>query len=320
MPPDAVQCPTMEAVHERKWIEPNASAVVAALAAAGIEIDTSDVTLLPRDDRFVARLPDDRIAWFPTNASGAERLEREARVLALLARHCRFRVPIVAHHMPSGWQLRRSVPGRVDPFSTYHNVRADRGFASAVGEAMGRVLADQHRNVPPAELEGWLPRRPAWPAPKASIERDLACVTDDRQLIARALQLIDRYEDAEATVADRVLAHTDFGFHNVVVDPTGGEVVGVFDYDDAAFADYHHDFKYLLLDIEDEALLRSAVDAYRAAGGSPIDGGRVRLLNAASAIGFLAFRADSRPDERPAGRTLTEDLRWTRLALDRAGG
>jgi hypothetical protein len=36
-------------------------------------------------------------------------------------------------------------------------------------------------------------------------------------------------------------------------------------------------------------------------------------------VTFLAFRAGAAPAERPAGRTLAEDLRWTRLAMARAG-
>jgi hypothetical protein len=56
-----------------------------------------------------------------------------------------------------------------------------------------------------------------------------------------------------------------------------------------------------------------------------IDRGRVRLCNAASAICFLAFRRGVPPEERSCGRTLAEDLRWTRttlanIGIDPAGG
>jgi aminoglycoside phosphotransferase (APT) family kinase protein len=104
----------------------------------------------------------------------------------------------------------------------------------------------------------------------------------------------------------------------MVVTPDG-TVVGVFDYDEAALTDRHYDFRYLLLDDKNDTLLVTALEAYEAAGGDTIDIGRVRLLNAASAVAFLAFRGDAAPDERPAGRTLDEDLRWTRMALERAG-
>jgi hypothetical protein len=44
---------------------------------------------------------------------------------------------------------------------------------------------------------------------------------------------------------------------------------------------------------------------------------RVFLYNAACALGFLAERRGRGADERSCGRTLAEDLRWTRHALGR---
>jgi hypothetical protein len=43
----------------------------------------------------------------------------------------------------------------------------------------------------------------------------------------------------------------------------------------------------------------------------------VILYNAASAITFLAYRAGTAPDERSCGRTLAQDLAWTRQAVAR---
>ncbi len=287
------------------------------MAADGIYADPAALRILDRDGRFAAQFQDGRMAWFPKNQRGLERLRREARVLGLIARHCTFRAPAVMHQSSAGWQLRQPVPGAVDPFPIYVRIKADSGLAVEIGTAIGRVLADQHCNVPESELSSWLPSRPSWPPPKSEISRDLTRVTNDADLIGQCLSLIDRYLD-ESAVRERVLTHCDFGFHNLVFDDTRRTIVGVFDYDDAAFADRHHDFKYLLLDVANEALLEAAVAAYVAAGGSPIDRRRAALLNAASAVGFLAFRAGFAADERPAGRTLAEDLAWTRLALDRA--
>ncbi len=292
--------------------------MVAALAGAGIAVDVKTVAPLERDDRFACPLPGDRMAWFPQSEAGLARLGREARVLKLLAAHCDFRAPVVDYEATAGWQIRLSVPGHVDPFARYNRAVADPQFAATVGTAIGAILASQHA-IPADALTGWLPTTPSWPPPRAEIERNLVSVSDDTGLIGRALQMIERHEHEAAQVADRVLVHCDLGFHNMVVDEAGA-VVGVFDYDDAAFADRHLDFRYLLLDRQDEVLLQCAIAAYEAAGGKPIDMDRVRMLNAASAVGFLAFRAGHGPDERPAGRTLAEDLHWTRMALERAGG
>lgn len=301
-----------------RWIAPDPTAVATTLAGIGVAVDPAEITLLGRDHRFAARLPGHRIAWFPTDPCGQQRLAHEARALALIQRNCRFRAPRLIHQSAAGWQLRAEVPGTADPFAVYHRVRDDHHFAATLGGNLGRLLADQHRSIPPRELGDWLLARPSWPPPQSQIATDLPRVTDDRDLVDRALALLARYEAAEATRTDRVLAHTDFGFHNMVVAPDAA-VIGVFDYDEASLTDRHYDFRYLLLDDRDDTLLVTAIEAYEAAGGPPIDLARIRLLNAASAIAFLALRGDAAPEEKPAGRTLAEDLRWTRMALERAG-
>ena len=301
-----------------EWIAPDPDAVAVALAGIGVAVDPAGLELLQRDNRFAARLPGDRIAWFPTDLQGQQRLAREGRALALIERHCRFLAPRSLYQSDAGWQLRRAVPGVSDPFATCQRVLADGQFAATLGGHLGRLLADQHLSIPSAELGSWLLPRPGWPPPPPEVAADLARVTGDRSLIDAALALLARHEAAEEEIADRVLAHTDFGFHNMVV-TSDGAVAGVFDYDDASLTDRHYDFRYLLLDDPDDRLLPTAIEAYEAAGGRPIEISRIHLLNAASAVAFLAFRGEAGPDEKPAGRTLAEDLRWTRLALARAG-
>lgn len=303
---------------EPDWVAPDAGAVAATLAGIGVVVDPGRITLLLRDNRFAARLPVGRIAWYPTDLAGRLRLDREARALGLIQRYCRFLAPQLVHQSAAGWQLRREVPGASDPFAVYQRVRDDRRFAATLGGNFGRLLADQHLSIPAAELGDWLLPRPGWPFPLARIAEDLPRVIDDQPLIDCALALVARSEAAEAQITDRSLTHTDFGFHNMVVTPDGA-VAGVFDYDEAALTDRHYDFRYLLLDDKDDTLLLSAIEAYERAGGAGIDPGRVRLLNAASAVAFLAWRRDAGPDEMPAGRTLAQDVRWTRMALERTG-
>lgn len=303
---------------EPQWVAPTTDIVAAVLAGIDVPIDPAQVTLLVRDSRFAARLPGNRIAWFPTDPKGQLRLAREAHALGLIERYCRFAAPRMIHQSASGWQLRREVPGTSDPFAIYHRVREDQRFAATLGGNFGRLLVDQHLSIPPGELGDWLLPRPGWPPPLSQVAEQLPRVTDDHELIDRALTVLARSEAAEAQINDRVLAHTDFGFHNMVV-TTDGAVVGVFDYDEATLTDRHYDFRYLLLDDKDDTLLVTAIAAYEAAGGARIDMSHIRLLNAASAVAFLALRGDAGPDEKPAGRTLAEDLRWTRMALERAG-
>jgi hypothetical protein len=290
------------------WIAPTPIAVAAAL---GLD-PAPDMRIELRDDRFAALLPGDRIAWFPTSPNGVDRLAREARVLDLLARHCRFAVPRLLHS-GDNWQLRAAVPGSVDPWPIYQRVLSDPGYARDLGAQLGAMIADQHLNIPVAALDG-LPTLSHWPHPLERIAVDLAQVIEDKPLLARCLAAIASYETAP--IADRVLTHGDLGLHNLALSPDG-RVAGIFDYDDAAFADRHADFRYLMFDAASDHLLLSAIAAYRAAGGPVIDIERVALCNAACAIGFLADRRGAGPEDRPAGRTLEEDLRWTRTALDR---
>jgi Ser/Thr protein kinase RdoA (MazF antagonist) len=295
------------------------AAVAAALRGAGFRVDAAAIELIRRDDRIAVRLPGGRMAWFPTNAEGQRRMARERRVLDLIAQHCAFAAPRVLHASDAGWDVRATVEGASDPFRVYARVREDRGFCRRVGAQLGAILVQLHTAIPAEALAGdWLPARPSWPPPIDFAEARLPQVTENAALVRRALRLLARYEADEATVADRVLAHTDLGFHNAVIDPGSGHVAGVFDFDGAAHCDAHHDFRYLLLDDPDETLLEAALAVYEPATGVRIGRDRVRMLNAACAVAFLAFRAGAAPDDKPAGRTLAEDLRWTEMALNRA--
>jgi len=52
--------------------------------------------------------------------------------------------------------------------------------------------------------------------------------------------------------------------------------------------------------------------------GRPIQRSRVVMYNAACAVSFLALRVDTPAEERSCGRTLAEDLAWSREAIERA--
>ena len=47
---------------------------------------------------------------------------------------------------------------------------------------------------------------------------------------------------------------------------------------------------------------------------------RASCFNAAMAVTYLAFRQGIAPDQYWCGRTLAEDLRWTRTAIARVAG
>jgi hypothetical protein len=117
------------------------------------------------------------------------------------------------------------------------------------------------------------------------------------------------------STADAVPPHWAVGLHNLALDPASDEVNGIFDYDSAAWADRHHDFRYLLFDVGRKDMLDEALEIYEHEVGRIIDRHRIRLYNAACAVSYLAFRAGTTPDQKSCGRTLAEDLRWVRTAL-----
>jgi hypothetical protein len=281
-------------------------------------LDALDIAA--REERWAVSLPDGHIAWFPASEAGASRLAVERRVLGLLADHCSFRVPKVLFAANSGFDFRLMVPGQCDPWGLYRRCLADTWLARQIGRSLGAILVEQHTRIAEADVAGWLPRRVPWPEPVASINERLPRVIDDRGLIRALGDVIDRYERTRVESGHCALVHGDLGLHNLALDPETDAVNGVFDYDGAAWADRHHDFRYLLFDVGREDMLDAALEVYEPAIGQSLNRDRIQLYNAACAITFLAFRVGVPPEQKSCGRTLAEDLRWVRAALARLTG
>jgi aminoglycoside phosphotransferase (APT) family kinase protein len=292
-------------------------AACATLSQAGLALSPARVRVEPRDDRWLVWLPGERLAWFPASAKGRERLDIERRVLRLLAERCSFAVPRILFESSQGWDVRAAVPGVCDPWGLYRRTLTDVALARRLGAAIGAILVEQHTRLVHADVAGWLPTRPAWPEPSARLRESLPEVIDERGLLADIDRALDAYDAVTVAADDHVLVHGDLGLHNLAVDPETTEVHGVFDYDGAAWADRHHDFRYLIFHHERDDALQAALAVYEPALGRTLSRDRIRLYNAACAIGFLAFRRGVPPDERPCGRTLAEDLEWVRGALAR---
>jgi aminoglycoside phosphotransferase (APT) family kinase protein len=291
-----------------------------ALLRGGIVCDEDELEVEVRDGATVARLPGDRIAWFADGEGGRRRLERERRVLRLLEKRCSFRAPRVTFESPDGgFDVRAAVPGEHIPWKLYERAKDDRGFAARMGRELGAIMAEQHTKVLAADVAGWIPMRPGWPEPSAWIRERLPRVTDDARLRDAIDALLARYDAVEVDDGDRVLLHGDLGFHNIAVDAETHEVRGIFDYGDASWWDRHHDLRYFLFDVESDAMLEAALAVYEPATGRRVSRERIALHNAVSAASFLAFRDGVAPEACSCGRTLEQDLGWTRAALARAG-
>jgi aminoglycoside phosphotransferase (APT) family kinase protein len=290
-----------------------------ATALADIGITDAPLRTLERDGRWAAILPGNRIAWFPRDEDGRSLLARERMVLRLIEKHCSFSAPHVMHEGSEGWDLRTMVPGDSQPYEIHAKACTDKSLARRIGEALGRIIADQHTNIPTDELKGWLPATRDWP--RTEDLPNIPHVVEDRALLSRIDQALARRDAIIHAPGVRVLTHCDLGFHNIAFDPATLEVRGVFDYEGAAFSDRHFDFKNLLVHGADdvEPVLDAAAYVYEDLTGVTVDLDRVRLFNAIEAIGFLAYRFGHAPEEEWCGRTLAQDLAWADRALRDAG-
>jgi aminoglycoside phosphotransferase (APT) family kinase protein len=243
-------------------------------------------------------------------------MQCERRVLRLLQARCTFKAPRVLREGAAGAMDVRSMVGiDCDTAAIEAAARGDADTASAIGAAIGKILAEQHTRIALADVEGWLRRAPSWPESRAWIVERIRAIVDDRSLLRGANAVMSAYEELRVRQADCALVHTDVALHNVAFDAEH-RVCGVYDYEEAAWADRHHDFRYLALDDHDE-LSKAAMSAYRDITGYAIRADRIALYHAACALTYLAHRAGTAPDERSCGRTLAEDLRWSRAAIAR---
>src|SRR5262249_6889804 len=294
--------------------------ICASLQQAGFSDTPDQVRIDPRDGRTLARLPGDRLAWFAETPQGADVLKAERRVLRLIQARCAFRAPRVLFVAGDGsFDVRAAVPGWCEPWALFGRAKTDAAFAARLGSQLSGIVAEQHTRITAADGGAWLPWRLLWPEPSAWSRERIPRVTPERRLAREIDALLDRYDELVVSDADRVLVHGDVGLHNIAVDPESFTVLGIFDYEGAAWADRHHDFQYLLFDVGRDDMLDAALAVYEPATGKRLSGEGVALYNAVCASSFLAFRDGVPPDEPWCGRTFEQDLAWTRAAIARCG-
>lgn len=293
--------------------------VAELLHQAGFEIQPEAIRVEPREERWIAHLPGDRMIWVAMSEKGREQLRIECRLLKLLETYCSFAVPRVLYEsVDSNFNVRLKVPGLVDPWRLYGLLQQDTVFATRTGEAIGKILAEQHTKIERQAVAGWLSREISFPVDPALIRDRIPQVINDAGLLSEIDAALVQYEALQIEATDYVLVHSDLGLHNLAFDPDTLTVQGIFDYEEAAWADRHHDFRYLVFDFDRSEMLEAALAVYEPAVGVQLSRQRIYLYNAVCAFGFLAYRLGTADDEKSCGRTLAEDLRWTRWACSKA--
>jgi hypothetical protein len=301
------------------WTEaPDASAISDALRRAGLSLRHDEVRLERREERWLVRLPERCAAWFPASPEGERAMAVESRVLRLIRSRCSFEVPAVLFSDPAGeFEIRSMIGAPVDISRLLLDLNTKPGLAAEIGTQLGRVLAEQHVRIDHEDVRGWLPSSVKWPWPVERVLPGIETVVPNRpDLRTAAARVFTRCAALALAPEDFALVHTDVGFHNLAFAENSRHVIGLFDYDSAAWADRHHDFRYLLFGRDRVDLLGSAIESYEKDSEYVLSRERIVLYNAACAFSYLALRAGSAPQEKPCGRTLAEDLGWCEWAAE----
>ncbi len=299
------------------WIDALTPEIVCDyLRQAGLSAEPDELELEARECRWVVHLPENRMSWFAMTKEGHRRLGTERKVLKLLEAKCSFAVPQIVYENHDGlFDVRTKVPGLVQPWAIFNRLRQDLALAAQTGAAIAQILVEQHAQITAQDIAGWLPETVEWPLSSIQIRQQVPQVVDDSALIHQIEQLLNQYDALLVPSNDRVLIHTDIGFHNLAFDPKTFEVIGIFDYDGAAWGDRHHDFRYLPFAKDISAMLDAALAVYEPALGRTLSRQRIYLYNAVCAFSYLAYRGGTAPEENSCGRTLAQDIGWCRWAI-----
>jgi aminoglycoside phosphotransferase (APT) family kinase protein len=286
------------------------------LRQADLSVEPGELQLEARECRWVVHLPANQMIWFAMTEEGHRRLCTERKVLRLLEAKCSFAAPRVVYESHDGlFDVRTKVPGLVHPQAIFNRLRQDLELVAQTGAAIAQILVEQHAQITAQDVAGWLPETVGWPLSSGQIRQQVPQVVDDSVLINQIKKLLNQYDALLVPSNDRVLIHTDIGFHNLAFDPQTFEVLGIFDYDGAAWGDRHHDFRYLPFGKDVSAMLEAALAVYEPALDRRLSRRRIYLYNAVCAFSYLAYRMGTAPEENSCGRTLVQDMDWCRWVI-----
>ena len=194
-----------------------------------------------------------------------------------------------------------------DPWGLYRRCQADSGLAQKIGRSIGQILAEQHTQIVETDAAGWLPQQVPWPEAGTWIRERLSRVVADHGWFGG----LGSHRPLHCVAGrDRALVHGDLGLHNLgwIRRPTASTASSI---TMAPPGRRHHDCA-ISCSTYAARNARRCPRGLRAAVGRRLDRDRIRLYNAACAIGYLAFRSGVARDPKSCGRTLAEDLRWVR--------
>lgn len=263
----------------------------------------------------MALLPEYVVMVAP-DAEGWARLRREATVIAAARASVGPAIPAIVLADPAArLQVRTRLSGitgdaiearifGVEPRALAMGIRYAQacpltGWGERFAWALGTALAQLHAAVP-AEQVAALGLGPA-PVSFEAIARVLAKHVGDAGLL-RALPRLQAWHAGRGP--GTVVIHGDPHFYNMFAG-TGGELVGIIDFDMIAVGDRHEDLRYVHSQGPQFAAL--AMAAYAETSGLAIDAGLVRRYHVLSAFEHFAW-------VRPDAPRFPSIVRWTQEA------
>lgn len=212
----------------------------------------------------------------------AERVRREAALLAVVAGHSPIPVPRpVGVDLDAGSMTYPALPGT--PLLDLPRETRER-LAVPVGERLGAFLAALH-TIPAGDVAGladvddtpadvWLDEAVEHYAHVSS-----GVPVEHHAAVEAFLETPPPHDDPAP-----VFTHNDLGIEHVLVDPDTGEITGIIDWSDAAVADPAGDFGLILRDLGPAAL-----DVALRAHGGGVDPERVAYYARCSLLEDLGY-------------------------------
>ena len=209
--------------------------------------------LLGRGQDHVTYLADaDTVVRFACGDGAAERVERDARLLAFVADLTDVATPRpTAVDSDAGSISYRRLPG-VPLLELEPEIR--NRAAQAVGPELGRLLKALHA-VDPERARGLVEvddQPPAGWLEDAAGEYEVAGAAIPDVHRGAVEQFLRAVPPARGT--ELVFSHNDLGIEHVLVDPDSLAVTGIIDWSDAALCDPAQDFGLILRDLGEPAL------------------------------------------------------------------
>ena len=275
----------------------------------GINVAPERISLEWRSWRWLAHLPDDRVAYIAGTMDSAKRLAKENAVLNLLKDRVSFGIPFVEFSSSSDrLQVRRKIPG-IQVGGGPEKVFGNSKLGPRLASDLGRAFAELHQALGPDECEAMGIGQGSTLPLAHDLERRLSNKLPEPDEADALSFVLTRYRTLEIPKKDFVFTHGDPWGGNFAVDPETGALNGLFDFEEMAIDDRNLDLRYLHsfgIDFKDRAIAAYA----RSASGSP-SAERMNLYHLVSAFDALANALHAKDEELIANRR-----RWVTASIN----